>query len=335
MRTHPNHLLVDHAASIATESATPPSSAAPHNGPCVGSMRTGMARSQNKRGPGSWRYCPEPPAAVEARPTSGGWSVRTWWERMAMAASSPVATQPLERTTIKGTATTSHTATWLAIRSTIGTPTYQRRPSPPLATATCFHLPIGDIADGGQSVDTDLMEVGGLGDKRGIDGHAQEHQGQCWEKSARSPRPEVLQGHPAGGVGLGQEKRSDQVAGKHEEKVDSQIAAFQVAPREEEDSPDGNASKTVEPGEVAEVGAALCRHDGDGNNPGAVSSVVESTIPGRAPGGGGPASFSTGSSSFDCHLLRVVPRSKAFDFEPITGSLLAAIWPHRERSQRL
>ena len=70
------------------------------------------------------------------------------------------------------------------------------------------------------------MEIRGLGDEAGVEGHAEEHEGQRREEPAGPSGPEGLEAH-ATGAPFGQQQRGDQITGQDEEEVDTQIAALQ------------------------------------------------------------------------------------------------------------
>lgn len=75
-------------------------------------------------------------------PTSGGVNERGWWARMAITASSPMASHPRDSTTITGTRTKVHTVTWLITRTTIGSRLNYSSPAAPSRTFGSSHTTI-------------------------------------------------------------------------------------------------------------------------------------------------------------------------------------------------
>jgi hypothetical protein len=115
--------------------------------------------------------------------------------------------------------------------------------------------PVGDVADRGQRVAADALELVGRGEDDAVQGDADEHAAQRGEEPAGPAGPEAAEGDLVAGRALGEQEGRDQEAREHEEEVDAEVSTGQMTAVEQQHPGHRRAPQAVEGRHVGDAHA--------------------------------------------------------------------------------
>lgn len=106
--------------------------------------------------------------------------------------------------------------------------------------------PVRAVADRGQRVAADLIQLAGIREDQAIEGHGEQDRTERRQQAAGPPRPKASESDRAVPGRFGEEERRDQETREHEKEVDAQVAADEVPAVEHENADDGQSSQAIQ-----------------------------------------------------------------------------------------